>query len=107
MPRSLNVATSDSNARRNVCPVGGNDGSEGGTELLPFALTAFQGTTSARVGFGAGGGHGAGGVEEVAKGKETLGGGARAVQLDLESDAPLERFCIGRVHEFIIPMVVG
>jgi hypothetical protein len=58
-------------------------------------------------GFGAGGCHGAGGVEEVAEGEESLGGGARAVQLDLEADASVEVCRVGGVHALIIAMVAG
>ena len=76
----------------------GDDRGEGGTELLPFALSAFQGAEAALFGFGAGGDHGAGGVEEVAEGEESLGGCARAVLLDLETDAPVEGRWVGRVH---------
>ena len=74
--------------------------------MLPFALSSLQGTEATLFGFGAGGGHGAGGVEEVAEGEEALGGGARSVQLDLEADAPVEGRWVGCVHALIIPMMM-
>ena len=98
------LADADSFTLRNVGPAGGKDCSEGGTEFLPFSLSALQGAEAARVGFGSGGGHGAGGVEEVAEGEESLGGRTRAVQLDLAADAPFEVLRVGRVHARIIPV---
>ena len=74
--------------------------------MLPFALSALQGAEAALFGFGAGGGHGAGGVEEVAEGEESLGRRARAVQFDLEANAPVEGFGVLSVHALIIQWVM-
>src|SRR5687768_2663242 len=99
MLRSLKVVMSASNAWRKAWPLGGDDGSEGGTKLLTFALTSLVDCALALLGLGARGGHGMGGIEEVAEGVEALGGGAGAVQFDLAEDASLEGFGIERGHQ--------
>ena len=67
-----------------------------GTELLPFLLADGQGEEAALTGFWAFGRHGAGGVEEIAKGEETLVGRAGAVDGEVLEDASVEKSGVGQ-----------
>src|SRR5438270_191702 len=95
MPRSLSVATSALNAPWRVDPLGGNESSEVGTQLLPVVLAGEESALTAESRFWIARRHGAGGVEQIAQGEETLSGGSSPIDLDLAKNAALEDGLVG------------